>query len=499
MMNQEYYIKKNMKNFINIPSAFHLPTNFPNTTLGGVSMADSFTHTDDKWGIKWINPSILSPTNVPGDPTYSGVYVGFMLRHIFETDSTVIVSMHQRAESVIGLVIGQTIDVADFIGVTTVGNHGGQSHTLNDDTRSGFDTTKIKNYDSNQDVRTLTNNAGENYIYSYMALGNLSAYGSDALNTSASYYKDSPYGYSDHFAPLDAAWLGRAGYFGLKGSNFPSGTDANTNGVKSYFKIERRTVNGNPQIVINQSSHKTQGYRHHEYITNLTQLQPGDKFAILLNCPLVSWNAPITQYLRVENSLTEDNTSSLPYYAFTMANFQSVSANNYYIGSSTSSSSSVLTFIDEHVKIDIDPNESPSMQTRGGGSGNGVNQGLILYSSVSTGHYPNGYGLHGAGDTYCTLRILYTYAWKPTKLIIGGNEHGGQGDITIRSYSDHTFSTELSSSTISGITWSPPFDSTASNMRYNTNILTFDVGYANYFSIYAKWPNNWCWCNLAVS
>lgn len=494
IMNQEYYIKKNMKNFINIPSrGFHLPTNFPNATLGGVSIADSFAQTDDGWGIKWINPSILSPSNVPGDPTYPGVVVGFMLKHIFETDSTVIVSMHQRSACKITLVIGQTIDVADFSGVTAVGNFGGSSQTLDDAARSGFVTTKIENYDSSQDVRTLTNNAGENYKYSYMVLGNNTQHGSDSLNTSASYYMGST-GHTDYFAPLDAGWIGTLGYFGLAGSKFPSGTDANTNGVKTYFKIERRTVNGNPQIVINQSSHKTQGYRHHEYITNLTKLQSGDKFAILINCYLTAANAPITQFMRVENSLTEDNTSTLPYYAFTMANFQSVSAGNYYIGSSTSSSSSVVTFIDDHVKIEKDPNETSPIIT--GAPGNTRTRGTVLYSSLSTNY--NVHSLHGQGNTYCTLRILYTYAWKPTKLIIGGNTHGGTGNITIRSYSDHTFSTELSSYPISGITWSPPL-TTDSNIRYNTNILTFDVGYANYFSIYAQWPNNWCWCNLAVS
>lgn len=246
-----------------------LPTNFANTSFNSKTIQNSVKLSQDKMSVIWDNNGITS-SSAPN------VTFAVMIDKVYTGDFQEVVSLHQAYMCKIGVIIGQNIDKGDFEGET--GTASNTTHNLDNADRSGWSDSVVEQYNTASDPRDT--DAAIKYLY--FQAGN-SGYGTDIFNPSSNYASTSSHNQS---VDNNTRWLGTLGYFGYENH-------------KTYLRIRRV---GNT-IRINQSKTSLMdGYKSDsaEYIANVSHFNADDKVCIMLNQYLYTWNAPITQFLKLE-------------------------------------------------------------------------------------------------------------------------------------------------------------------------------------------------------
>lgn len=243
-----------------------LPTSFANKTFNGKSIKDSVKLSQDNMSVVWDN------TPITGSSAPS-VAFAVMIDTVFDGDFEKVVSLHQGYGVKIGVLIGQNIDKDDFEGLTGTSS----SSTQNNDNAARSGWSGATNYITGSDQRP----EGSSIKYLFFQAGGGSGWGTDIYDSNADYAAD-----TTHTADVDndTNWLGNLGYFGK-------------NDTKVYLKFRRV---GNT-IRINQSvTSADTGYKSEEYIANVNQFKSGDQVCMTVTQYLYTWNAPITQFLKLE-------------------------------------------------------------------------------------------------------------------------------------------------------------------------------------------------------
>lgn len=280
-----------------------LPTIFAIKTFNGKLIENSVKLSQDKMSVEWDNTGITSSDS-------PDVAFSVMIDKVFIGNFQEVVSLHQGYVCKIGIIIGQNIDKSDFVGES--GTASSTTHNLDNADRSGW--SAVEQYATGSDPR----DADATIKYLYFQAGNSDQHGTDIFNTGSNYAST-----STHYQNVNnnTNWLGTLGYFGYPGH-------------KTYLRFRRV---GNT-IRINQSKTSLMdGYKSDsaEYVANVNQFNAGDKVCIMLNQYLYTWNAPITQFLKLETIpnnfvISYNLASDSPQYAsrsLTIADLKDISFN----------------------------------------------------------------------------------------------------------------------------------------------------------------------------
>ena len=246
-------------------SGLRLPTSFANTTFNGKSITDSVKLSQDTMSVVWDNIPITR-SSAPS------VAFSVMIDTVFDGDFEKVVSLQQGYGVKIGVLIGQNIDKDDFEGNTGTASNTTQNN--DNSARSGW--SGATDYRTGSDQRS----SGSSIKYLFFQAGSSGGWGTDIYDSNADYAST-----TSHFADADndTNWAGTLGYFGKA--------------TKVYLKFRRV---GNT-IRINQSfTSADTGYKSAEYIANVNQFKSGDQVCMMVTQYLYTWNAPITQFLKVE-------------------------------------------------------------------------------------------------------------------------------------------------------------------------------------------------------